>query len=72
MDCKEDGEIVVISPLEALPSDAGITVERFKKSKWRISKKLGLEATAAKLRGQTGTQVIVEIEIQIVKSKKFL
>ena len=60
----EDGEIVVISPLEGSPAaDAGIpsgTV--LKKVNGQSPKSLGLEATAAKLRGQTGTQVIVELQ----------
>ena len=61
---KEDGEIVVISPLEGSPSsDAGITSGTIlKKVNGQSPKQLGLEATAAKLRGQTGTQVIVELE----------
>jgi len=61
---KDDGEIVVISPLEGSPaSDAGIksgTILR--KVNGQSPKQLGLEATAAKLRGQTGTQVIVELQ----------
>lgn len=60
----EDGEIVVISPLEGSPAaDAGIlsgTV--LKKVNGQSPKSLGLEATAAKLRGETGTQVIVELQ----------
>ena len=61
---KEDGEIVVISPLEGSPaSDAGITSGTIlKKVNGQSPKQLGLEATAAKLRGQTGTQVIVELQ----------
>ena len=61
---KEDGDIVVISPLEGSPaSDAGITSGTIiKKVNGQSPKQLGLEATAAKLRGQTGTQVIVELE----------
>ncbi len=62
---KEDGEIVVISPLEGSPSsDAGITSGTIiKKVNGQSPKQLGLEATAAKLRGQTGTQVVVELEL---------
>ena len=61
---KDDGEIVVISPLEGSPaSDAGISSGSIlKKINGESPKKLGLEATAAKLRGETGTQVIVELE----------
>ena len=62
---KEDGEIVVISPLEGSPSsDAGITSGTIlKKVNGQSPKQLGLEATAAKLRGQTGTQVVVELQL---------
>ncbi len=61
---KVDGEIVVISPLEGSPaSDAGITSGTIlTKVNGQSPKQLGLEATAAKLRGQTGTQVIVELQ----------
>ena len=61
---KDDGEIVVISPLEGSPaSDAGITSGTIlKKVNGQSPKQLGLEATAAKLRGPTGTQVIVELQ----------
>ena len=61
---KDDGEIVVISPLEGSPaSDAGITSGTIlKKVNGQSPKQLGLEATASKLRGQTGTQVIVELQ----------
>ncbi len=61
---KDDGEIVVISPLEGSPaSDAGITSGTIlKKVNGESPKNLGLEATAARLRGQTGSQVIVELQ----------
>jgi len=60
----EDGEIVVISPLEGSPAaDAGISSGTvLKKVNGQSPRSLGLEATAAKLRGQTGTQVIVELQ----------
>lgn len=60
----EDGEIVVISPLEGSPAaDAGISSGTvLRKVNGQSPKSLGLEATAAKLRGQTGTQVIVELQ----------
>ena len=55
---------IVISPLEGSPaSDAGITSGTIlKKVNGQSPKQLGLEATAAKLSGQTGTQVIVELQ----------
>tara|TARA_B100000700_G_C15019221_1_gene844820 strand:- start:1120 stop:2427 length:1308 start_codon:yes stop_codon:yes gene_type:complete len=61
---KDDGEIVVISALEGSPaSDAGISSGTVLiKVNGESPKQLGLEATAAKLRGQTGTQVIVELQ----------
>ena len=61
---KEDGEIVVISPLEGSPAaDAGIRSGTIlKKVNGQSPKQLGLEATAEKLRGQTGTQVVVELQ----------
>ena len=63
---KEDGEIVVISPLEGSPaSDAGIKSGTILKKVDGLSpKNLGLEATAERLRGQTGTQVIIELQQQ--------
>ncbi len=61
---KEDGEIVVISSLEGSPaSDAGISSGTIlKQVNGQSPKQLGLEATAARLRGETGTQVIVELQ----------
>ncbi len=60
----EDSEIVVISPLEGSPAeDAGIASGTIlKKVNGESPKSLGLEATAAKLRGETGTQVILELK----------
>ena len=60
----EDGAIVVISALEGSPSeDAGITSGTILINvDGESPKRLGLEATAAKLRGETGSQVLVEIE----------
>ncbi len=60
----EDGEIVVIAPLEGSPAaDAGvisgttlITVDG------QSPKSLGLEATASRLRGAIGSQVVVQLK----------
>ncbi len=60
----QDGEIVVIAPLEGSPAaDAGvvsgtvlITVNG------ESPKSLGLEATAARLRGEVGSSVVVELQ----------
>ncbi len=59
----EDGEIVVIAPLEGSPAaDAGIISGTTLISvNGESPKNLGLEATAARLRGETGSQVIIEI-----------
>ncbi len=60
----KDGEIVVIAPLEGSPAaDAGITSgTALLKVNGEPPKSLGLEATAARLRGEIGSQVIVEIK----------
>ena len=60
----EDGEIVVICPLEDSPAaDAGImSGSILLKVNNESPKRLGLEATAAKLRGETGSQVVVELQ----------
>ena len=60
----EDGEIVVIAPLEGSPAaDAGvISGTTLINVNGESPKILGLEATAARLRGETGSQVIVEIQ----------
>ncbi len=60
----EDGEIVVIAPLEGSPAaDAGIESGTILSSiNGESPKILGLEATAARLRGETGTQVIVKLQ----------
>ncbi len=60
----EDGEIVVIAPLEGSPAeDAGIVSGTIiQKINGNSPKELGLEATAARLRGETGSQVVIEIQ----------
>ncbi len=60
----EDGKIVVIAPLEGSPAaDAGVVSGTLLlKVNGESPKNLGLEATAARLRGDTGSQVIVEIQ----------
>ncbi len=60
----EDGEIVVIAPLEGSPAaDAGILSGTTLLSvNGESPKSLGLEATAARLRGETGSQVLVLIK----------
>ena len=59
----EDGEIVVIAPLEGSPAaDAGIVSGTALISvNGESPRNLGLEATAARLRGESGSQVIIEI-----------
>tara|TARA_Y100001968_G_scaffold301797_1_gene314447 strand:- start:5761 stop:7056 length:1296 start_codon:yes stop_codon:yes gene_type:complete len=61
---EEDNQIVVISSLEGSPAaDAGITSGTILlKVNGESPKGLGLEATASKLRGETGTQVVVELQ----------
>lgn len=58
------GEIVVIAPLEGSPAaDAGIVSgTKVLKVNGESPKSLGLEATAAKLRGATGSQVVIELQ----------
>ncbi len=60
----EDGQIVVIAPLEGSPAaDAGIVSgTSLIKVNGESPQNLGLEATAARLRGETGTQVVVELK----------
>tara|TARA_Y100001968_G_scaffold300192_1_gene311405 strand:- start:529 stop:1800 length:1272 start_codon:yes stop_codon:yes gene_type:complete len=60
----EDNQIIVISPLEGSPAeDAGITSGTILlKVNNESPKNLGLEATAARLRGESGTQVLIEIQ----------
>ena len=60
----EDGEIVVIAPLEGSPAaDAGVISGTILINvNGESPKNLGLEATAARLRGDAGSQVIVEIQ----------
>ncbi len=59
-----DGQIVVIAPLEGSPAaDAGIVSgTKVILVNGESPKSLGLEATAAKLRGEIGSQVVVEIQ----------
>ena len=60
----EDGAIVVISPLEGSPAaDANIqSGSLLLKVNGESPNQLGLEATAARLRGPSGSQVILEIK----------
>ncbi len=60
----EDGQIVVISSLEGSPAaDAGITSGTvLLKVNGDSPNNLGLEATASRLRGETGSQVVVELK----------
>ncbi|WP_320677390.1 carboxyl-terminal processing protease CtpZ [Prochlorococcus sp. MIT 1300] len=60
----EDGEIVVIAPLEGSPAaDAGIISGTVLLSvNGESPKKLGLEATASRLRGETGSQVLIKLQ----------
>ena len=60
----DDGEIVVISPLEGSPAaDEGIkSGSILLKVNNESPQKLGLEATASKLRGPTGSKVNLNIE----------
>ena len=59
----EDGQIVVIAPLEGSPAaDAGVVSgTELLKVNGESPQNLGLEATAARLRGDIGSQVIVEL-----------
>ncbi len=58
-----DGQIVVIAPLEGSPAaDAGVTSgTELISVNGQSPKSLGLEATAARLRGETGSQVLVKL-----------
>ncbi len=60
----EDGEIVVIAPLEGSPAaDSGIVSgTKLISVNGESPKILGLEATAARLRGPTGSQVLIQLE----------
>ncbi len=60
----EDGQIVVIAPLEGSPAaDAGVVSgTELLKVNDQSPNILGLEATAARLRGETGTQVLVTLK----------
>ena len=60
----EDGEIVVIAPLDGSPAeDAEIkSGSVLLKVDGKSPMDLGLEATASRLRGEAGSQVIVEIQ----------
>ena len=60
----EDGKIIVIAPLEGSPAeDAGvISGTELLKVNGESPIKLGLEATAARLRGDLGTEVTVELQ----------
>ena len=66
----EDGKIIVIAPLEGSPAaDAGIiSGTELLKVNGESPIKLGLEATAARLRGEPGTQV--KVELQAPESEK--
>ena len=68
----EDGEIVVISALEGSPAeDAGIgSGSILVKVNGESPKKLGLEATASRLRGEIGSQVVIEIQDPNEESKE--
>ncbi len=59
-----DGQIVVIAPLEGSPAaDQGITSGTLLLSvNGESPKNLGLEATASRLRGEAGSQVLVTLE----------
>lgn len=60
----EDGKIIVIAPLEGSPAaDAGIVSGTLLlKVNGESPQNLGLEATAARLRGEIGSQVVVELQ----------
>ncbi len=60
----EDGKIVVIAPLEGSPAaDAGVVSGTIlQKVNGESPQGLGLEATAARLRGEIGSSVVVEIQ----------
>ena len=60
----EDGQVVVIAPLEGSPAaDAGVTSGTALLSvDGQSPQSLGLEATAARLRGEVGSQVVVKLQ----------
>jgi len=68
----EDGQIVVIAPLEGSPAaDAGIASGTLLlKVNGESPQDLGLEATASRLRGEIGSQVIVELQAPNEESKE--
>ncbi|WP_320665036.1 carboxyl-terminal processing protease CtpZ [Prochlorococcus sp. MIT 1223] len=68
----EDNQIVVISSLEGSPAaDAGITSGTLIiKVNGESPKNLGLEATAAKLRGEVGSEVVVELQAPNEEAKE--
>ncbi len=68
----EDNQIVVISPLEGSPAaDAGIiSGTTLLKVNGESPNDLGLEATAAKLRGEIGSEVLVEIQAPLEDPKE--
>ncbi len=68
----QDGEIVVIAPLEGSPAaDAGITSGTVLQSvNGESPKALGLEATAARLRGEIGSQVLVKLKPPLEETKE--
>ncbi|WP_320675130.1 carboxyl-terminal processing protease CtpZ [Prochlorococcus sp. MIT 1341] len=61
---QNDGQIVVIAPLEGSPAaEAGVISGTIVvKVNGESPRLLGLEATAAKLRGEIGSQVVVEVQ----------
>ncbi|WP_269622401.1 carboxyl-terminal processing protease CtpZ [Prochlorococcus marinus] len=70
----EDGEIIVISPLEGSPAfDAEIVSGSILlKVDGESPKRLGLEATASKLRGETGSKVLIEIQTPQQEEKEIV
>jgi len=60
----EDGRVVVIAPLEGSPAgDAGISSGTLVQAvNGELTDNLGLEATAARLRGDVGTQVVLTLQ----------
>ncbi len=70
----DDGEIVVIAPLEGSPAeDAEISSGTILlKVDNESPKRLGLEATASKLRGETGTKVLIEVQYPNNETKEIL
>ncbi len=70
----KDGQIVVIAPLEGSPAaDAGvISGTTVLEVDGESPKSLGLEATAARLRGEVGSQVVLEIQPPGEESKELV